>query len=367
MKVLLISNGFQPNYEKAFANGLAANGVAVVLVSSDRTLTSALEAGVNVINLRGSQDPRRTAWQKARNILRYAGALGRHIRAGRYDVVHLTGLYMTRNVLAGCLEWLAYRLLAKRFFMTVHNVLPHGRHGRWYRMLHHVIYRLPHTLVVHTEKMRTTLINAFGIAPGRIVLMPHGVDAVPETLTVPQPAHALRVLIFGGLSRYKGVDVFLSALAHCPDLPVEITLAGESRDAAYTQQIEGLIAGLGQLHTLHWRRGFIAEEAVQGVFESCDVVLLPYRHIDQSGVLFTAFRFGVPVVATDVGSFRESLPAFAGLIADRAEPAALAACLRDFYGRRVAFKRERIREHARSLAWPHCVRPLTAAYREHTA
>lgn len=367
MKVLLISNGFQPNYEKAFANGLKANGIKVVLVGSDRTLVHELEAGIDVINLRGSQDPGRPAWKKSLNILRYTSALIRHIQAGKYDVIHLTGLYMTRNVLAGCVEWLGYRLLARRFFMTVHNVLPHGRHGWWYRMLHHVIYRLPHKLVVHTKKMQTDLGDGFGIPEGRIVVMPHGVDSVPETITVPESAEALRVLLFGALSRYKGVDLFLSALAYCPDLPMEITLVGESRDAAYAQEIEALIAGLEKKHKVYWHREFVPEADVAGYFESSDVVVLPYRHIDQSGVLFTAFRFGVPVIATDVGAFRESLPVVAGLIAEGAEPAALAACLRDFYGRRGTFDRERIREHARSLAWQYCVNPLISAYQANAA
>lgn len=367
MKVLLISNGFQPNYEKAFANGLASNGLDVVLVSSDRTLTSELLPDIGVINLRGSQDPRRPAWQKAVNILRYALVLARHIRSGRYDVVHLTGLFMTRNVLAGCLEWLGYRLLARRFFMTVHNILPHGRHGGWYRILHQVIYRLPHRLVVHTEKMRTALAAEFGIPPGRIVVMAHGVDDVPDRLAVPEPAVTLRVLLFGSLSRYKGVDLFLSALAFCPDLPLDITIAGESRNATYSREIESLIAGLGPGHKVHWHRGFIEEDKVKDYFESNDVVVLPYRHIDQSGVLFTAFRFGVPVIATDVGAFRECLPEFAGIVTGKPDPREIAEALRDFSLRKQSFDRARIREHALSLAWPHTIRPLIEAYREGTS
>lgn len=365
MRVLLVSNGFQPNYEKAFANGLAANGVDVVLVSSNRTLIAELAHGVEAVNLRGSQDSHRVAWKKAANILRYAGALVRHIRVGRHDVVHLTGLYMTRSVFAGCLEWLVYRLSAKHFFMTVHNILPHGRHGAWYRVLHHVIYGFPHRLVVHTAKMQTELVEHFGIPENRIVVMPHGVDAVPENFVVPALSETLRILLFGGLVRYKGVDLLLSALAYCPELPIEITIAGEARDAAYAQEVEELIAALGANHKVTWKRGFIPESEVAGYFESCDAVALPYRHIDQSGVLFTAFRFGCPVIATDVGAFRDSLPEFAGRIVERSDPQGLADALREFYRHRRAFDRARIREHARSLGWQYCVRPLIAAYEEH--
>jgi glycosyltransferase involved in cell wall biosynthesis len=365
MKVLLLSNGFQPNYEKAFANGLAENAVQVELISSDRTLRSGLDSRVIDINIRGSQNPQRSRMSKALNILRYSGALARHILSGRHAVVHLFGLFMTKNVAAGVLECLGYRLLSRRFFMTVHNLLPHDQHTRMNHRLFGWIYRLPHKLVVHTEGMKTGLVEQFGISPGRIVVMPHGVDAVPES--APQnnsPSIALRVLLFGALSPYKGTDLLLRALAFCPDIPVAVTIAGECRKSDYASEIEALIHVLKPNHTVVWQRGYLPEDKVRDYFESADVVALPYRHIDQSGVLFTAFRFGVPVIATDVGAFRESLPSFAGLISPHITPEAIAASLREFFNRRGEFDRDRIRQHARTLAWSQTVRPLVASYQE---
>ena len=35
--------------------------------------------------------------------------------------------------------------------------------------------------------------------------------------------------------------------------------------------------------------------------------MLPYRAIYQSGVLFLAYRFGIPVLAADVGNFHEDV------------------------------------------------------------
>lgn len=365
MKVLLISNGFQPNYEKAFVNGLAANGVQVELISSDRTLRSGLDSRVIDINIRGSQNPQRSRLSKALNILRYSGALARHILSGRHAVVHSFGLFMTKSVAAGVLECLSYRLLSRRFFMTVHNLLPHDQHTRMNHRLFGWIYRLPHKLVVHTAGMETGLVEQFGVSPERIVVMPHGVDAVPEdTLQSNVPSTALRVLLFGALSAYKGTDLLLRALAFCPDVPVAVTIAGECRNVDYVSEIETLIRVVEPTHTVVWHKGYLPEDKVQDFFESTDVVALPYRHIDQSGVLFTAFRFGVPVIATDVGAFRESVPSFAGLISPQITPEAIAASLREFFNRRGEFDRSRIRQHARTLAWSQTVRPLVASYQE---
>jgi glycosyltransferase involved in cell wall biosynthesis len=41
--------------------------------------------------------------------------------------------------------------------------------------------------------------------------------------------------------------------------------------------------------------------------KAADVMVLPYNEIFQSGVLFLGYSFGLPVIATDVGSFREEI------------------------------------------------------------
>ena len=52
---------------------------------------------------------------------------------------------------------------------------------------------------------------------------------------------------------------------------------------------------------------FIPDEEMELYFKAADVLVLPYKEIFQSGVLFLAYSFGLPVIATDVGSFREDI------------------------------------------------------------
>src|SRR5262249_16384695 len=42
-------------------------------------------------------------------------------------------------------------------------------------------------------------------------------------------------------------------------------------------------------------------------FKAADVVVIPYTNIFQSGVPFLAYSFGLPVIATDVGSLKEDV------------------------------------------------------------
>ena len=50
---------------------------------------------------------------------------------------------------------------------------------------------------------------------------------------------------------------------------------------------------------------FVSEPEIPAYFNRADLVVLPYREIDQSGVLYTALAFHKPMLVTDVGGFSE--------------------------------------------------------------
>lgn len=356
--MLLVSHGFQPNYEKAFANGLARNGIAVKLLGSDRTQYSHLDSNVEAINLRGSQDPTRPKIRKAINLAGYLIKLFGFFFTRRPSTLHLNGLLLCGDRPMALLELALYRLGSKKLLLTVHNIVPHDKNtGASHRILRK-LYKIPHLLVVHTEKMRRGLMNEFAIPANHIVVMEHGVDDIPMTTAMPPPGTSLKVLLFGSLMPYKGVDIFLKSLSHCHEIVIEATIAGESRDAAYTTEIEKLIGDVTHPHQVAWIREFIPENEVQSYFERADVVVMPYRHIDQSGVLFTAFRFGTPVICFDVGAFRNYVPEYAGMVVPDQSAKTMAEGLNTFYKQRNAYDRGAIQAYARSFSWESTVRVL---------
>jgi len=60
--------------------------------------------------------------------------------------------------------------------------------------------------------------------------------------------------------------------------------------------------------------------------------VLPYREIDQSGVLFTALAFGKPMLLTRVGGFPEVAATGAAELVDPGDPEALAGALTSLLG-----------------------------------
>lgn len=362
--VILVSHGFQPSYEKAFANGLARNGLPVSVITSDRSLVSAFEPGVQTIPLRGSQDPRRSRLKKTWRLIAYTLSLYWFLLRHRFRALHVMGVFITGSVALGWLEMLGYRLLSRRLLLTVHNLLPHNRHTRLNRIILQRVYRLPDTLVVHTAKMRDALANEWGVRPDRIVQMEHGVDDRPSEVKPwkPDAEGRLRLLMFGSISRYKGIDIALEALCDFTDFPVSLEIAGECRDAKLADELTRLIERIPAMHTVEWRRGFIPEQDVQAYFERADSVLLPYRHIDQSGVLLTAYRFGIPVLAFDVGSFADYVTHETGVIVTERTPAGLRDGIRQLKTRLPELHREQIRAVAHRYLWEETVRVLLPHY-----
>src|SRR2546421_8779104 len=75
---------------------------------------------------------------------------------------------------------------------------------------------------------------------------------------------------------------------------------------------------------------FVTDAEIPAYFRRADLVVLPYRQIDQSGVLYTALAFGRPLVLSSVGGFTELAEEHdAARLVSPGDPQALAAAIRE--------------------------------------
>lgn len=363
VEVVLISGGFQPNYERGFANGLAAQGARVTLVTSDLSLVQTLHPAVRAINLRGSQSPGRPVWTKALNLIRYHLRLGIWLARHRPAVVHMFGL-IEPTWLAGTWQGLWLRLTARRYVLTVHNLRPHEAHRPSQVRAYGRAYRLAHVCVVHTARMADGLTREHAVPRARIVLMPHGVEPLPP-VQGPRPAVAadgpLRLLAFGNLSPYKGLDLLLDALRELPPR-FALHIAGHCRDDRLRRQILAQLDRHPAAARITWHDGYVPEDEVPPLLAQADALVLPYRRIDESGVRFQAMRHGVPVIAARVGALADEVAPPLGVGFDAGSTDALVRALLDFEARRDEFAADAIRSHAAARQWHLTVRALRAAY-----
>lgn len=363
-KVLLISHGFQPSYEKAFTNALASHVDKVTLAGSVRTLFAQLDPRVQATKVLHSMEPRRSAYQKLRDKLIYIANLGKLIVSNRKSSIHVIGTFLTKSIALGVLELFIYRIFCKRLVLTIHNLLPHDQHTRLNRSAAWLAYRIPHTLVVHTVRMRTELAETWRVPISQVIVMEHGVDDIPPAPALSRTGGTadLRLLMFGAVAPYKGVDIALEALRELTDIPFTLAIIGACRDVEYRAKIEFLIEESPEKGKIKWIDAYVEESSVQGYFERADAVLLPYRHIDQSGVLFTAFRFGTPVIAFDVGSFSHYINETTGILTKSNDIEGLQDAIRLFSQMRATFVTNSIRAYAERFLWKNTVSAVLCAY-----
>jgi glycosyltransferase involved in cell wall biosynthesis len=166
------------------------------------------------------------------------------------------------------------------------------------------LYERVDAVVVHSEHGAARLRDELGIEPAKIHVIPHGAFthfAAPGGVGAPLPSELAAVdkpvvLCFGLIRPYKGIDVLLEAWRGIDD--AELWIVGLPK------------TDLTPLRTaappgVRFVPRFVADEEIPALFRRADLVVLPYREIDQSGVLFTALGFATPLLLSAVGGFPE--------------------------------------------------------------
>jgi glycosyltransferase involved in cell wall biosynthesis len=247
--------------------------------------------------------------------------------------------------------------------LTAHDILPReARPGQ--RAAQRRLYEHFDAIVVHSEHGRRRLTDELGVAPERVHVIPHGVfehlaadggdgsreaggaahgspGAGGASPAGPVPFQADRpvVLCFGLMRPYKGIDLLLEAWRGIEG--AELWIAGAPR-----MDIAALRASAPP--GVRFVPRFIGDDELPAYFRRAEVMVLPYREIDQSGVLFTALAFGKPLLLSDVGGFPEIAAAGAARTFPAGDAVALRDALRDLLADPHA--RSALAERARTLA-----------------
>lgn len=220
----------------------------------------------------------------------------------------------------------AMRRAGAKVMLMVHDAAPHtGERYRFMQPLFRFELNATDGIIVLSEHVRALMTDRQNYPSNKIWMMPHpSLDYLsmprqhPRRLDGRRPS---RLLFFGRIHEYKGLDVLADAYAHLrQQAPVTLRIVG----SGWVPALDRLAAMPGVSVERRW----IKDEEIGGLFEDADILLLPYTEASQSGVLAAAFGSGLPAVVTPVGGLSEQLRhGTGGMVAARADADAFAVAI----------------------------------------
>jgi glycogen synthase len=219
-----------------------------------------------------------------------------------------------------------------------------------------------------TGKAATVLAQARRLMPEiipRSSVIYNGLEVLP-VLPEPLPVESPRLLCLCRLSRQKGIDLVLKALASITDrLPkVRLIIAG---DGPERPQLERQAAGLGVEDKVDFV-GWVSPAKVPALINTATAVLMPSRTEGLPSVALQAAMMARPLVATPVGGLSEVVvDRQTGLLVAPEDPTGLAEAIvhllehPETAAQMGQAARRRVQE---VFSWRQCVDAYDALYRK---
>lgn len=371
---MLDGAGFSPPYDFNLVQALEAMGASVRLIMPESVLK-----GWKSPDGVPQEKPRRVArllgrlWKGAQ----YAGLLDdarRIVRDWHPDVVHVQWL-----PLPPADRWFLHSIRGRvPLLYTMHNTtLFHGSTGGIQGWGLKGALRSFDGIVVHSEYSKASAVRGGLVREAALRVIPHGAFDYYRRLGEEPGRPARRtnggpteLLFAGSIKRYKGLDLLIGSLTTLRDAAPEgswhLTVAGQP--GIDMSPLRELVHAHGLDAYVSWSLRHQSERELAMLLVRSDVVVLPYREIDQSGVLLAAIGVGCPVVATKVGAFPELLRhEVHGLLVPPDDPRSLGLALARLVGDcalRTACSAQMQQLASGPLAWSTVGRATLDLYRE---
>jgi|Deesub1362A_J573_1020465.scaffolds.fasta_scaffold00550_21 glycosyltransferase involved in cell wall biosynthesis len=156
-------------------------------------------------------------------------------------------------------------------------------------------------VIVPSQYLKRVLTTFWGINEKKITVVYNSFESnfdMIETIAIPLPTE-YKVVFIGRLTKYKGIEGLLHAIAQLQEVGLVIIGDGPHREA-----LEALAQELGISQEVIFT-GQLPYEQAMAYLKSCDLFVLNSVHEGLPHVILEAMAAGVPVIATAVGGIPE--------------------------------------------------------------
>lgn len=181
-------------------------------------------------------------------------------------------------------------------------------------------------ILVPSPHTRAILIERYDVAADRIHVALPGIAQRPMDDSSVKDAPAL-ILSVGILHPRKGHDVLIDALAQIADLDWRAEIVGNPWEEGHSAALQNRIESYGLSRRVRLA-GRVTSEELDSLYRRATIFALATRYEGYGIVFNEALVHGLPIVSCRTGAVPDTVPADAGLLVERDDPAAFATALR---------------------------------------
>ena len=185
-----------------------------------------------------------------------------------------------------------------RIYHVIHEVIPHegDKQVTMVHWMNKALVKLADIIVLRNKTYIRKMTEQYKIAPERIRFLELW-RRYPEYT---EPSYSGRILFFGRINPYKGIDNLLEIARMCPQLKFDVI-------GRVDPQMEEIVQILQQLKNIIFNAGYVSDAQMREAFINADWVIAPYNSASQSGVIIDAYKYARPVIAYNVGAISEQV------------------------------------------------------------
>lgn len=185
-------------------------------------------------------------------------------------------------------------------YQVIHEVIPHegDKQVKMVDLMNKAVVKLSDHIVLRNKKYIDELIKRYGIEKDRV----HFLELWRRFPKFTEPRYTKRVLFFGRINPYKGVDNLLEIAKLCPKIHFDVI-------GRVDPQMQSIVDELKKLPNVFLNNNYVSDDEMKEAFINADWVILPYNSASQSGVIIDAYKYSRPVIAFDVGAISEQIDA----------------------------------------------------------
>lgn len=213
------------------------------------------------------------------------------IRKKKFDVIYFESLHIWN---------LPILMMAGKShtYQVVHEVIPHegDSQAKMVDLMNKAVVKFADTIVLRNKTYLQDMIDRYDIAPERVKYL----ELWRRYPDIIEPTNKKKILFFGRINPYKGVDNLLEIVRLCPDIEFDVV-------GRVDPQMRQIVDLLRQELNVSLNNDYVTDEEMKAAFIDCDWVIVPYNSASQSGIIIDAYKYSRPVIGFDVGAISEQI------------------------------------------------------------